>query len=292
MIRRHSIPAATGALTVRSADGAEIPYLTVGRGPAVLVVPGALSVAADYAAFADALGEHFAVHTIERRGRGRSAPQGDDYGIGKEREDVLALQEKTGASFLVGHSFGGLIALEAARNNRDFVKIAVYEPGVSIGGSIPMDWMPDYEKKLGEKKDFDAFVAFVRGTGPDRARTTPPWLMKLLLLLFLRAGERRKMFGLLPENLREHREVARLDGSYGNYQEICGDVLLMFGGKSGTRWVDAAVERLATVLPHAETKEFPALDHFGIDKKAPRDVAAAVSAYFLGAPQSTAAAFQ
>jgi predicted alpha/beta superfamily hydrolase len=47
---------------------------------------------------------------------------------------VLALQAATGASFLVGHSYGGLIALEVARNNKDFNKIAVYEPGVSIDG--------------------------------------------------------------------------------------------------------------------------------------------------------------
>ena len=55
----------------------------------------------------------------------------------------------------------------------------------------------------------------------------------------------------------------------------------MYGGKSNTTWVNMAMERLATVLPRSETKEFPKLDHFGIDKKAPREVAKAVSAYFL-----------
>jgi hypothetical protein len=55
----------------------------------------------------------------------------------------------------------------------------------------------------------------------------------------------------------------------------------MYGGKSNTTWVDLAMERLAVVLPRSETKEFPKLDHFGIDKKAPREVAKAVSAYFL-----------
>jgi hypothetical protein len=35
-------------------------------------------MAADYAAFARALAERFTVHTIERRGRGESGPQGDD----------------------------------------------------------------------------------------------------------------------------------------------------------------------------------------------------------------------
>nr|HET6903117.1 alpha/beta hydrolase [Ktedonobacteraceae bacterium] len=266
---------------VLSQDGTKISYLTMGSGPSVLVVPGALSMADDYAAFASALAEHFTVHIIERRGRGESGPQGDDYSIAKEREDVLALLQKTGASLLVGHSFGGLVALEVARNNPSLTKVAVYEPGVSIDGSIPMHWMPGYQKKLAEKKYLDAFVEFSLAVGPERARTTPPWLMKLLLPLFLKSHERKLMFALLPENLREHQEVARLDNSYENYREIPAHVLLMYGGKSNVTWVDLSMQRLAAVLPRSETKEFPKLDHFGIDKKAPQEVARAVSMYFL-----------
>jgi pimeloyl-ACP methyl ester carboxylesterase len=266
---------------VLSQDGAKISYRSRGSGPSVLVIPGALSMAADYAAFASALAEHFTVHIIERRGRGESGPQGDDYSIAKEREDVLALLQKTGASLLVGHSFGGLVALEVARNNPSLTKVAVYEPGVSIDGSIPMHWMPGYEKKLAEKKYLDAFVEFSLAVGPERARNTPAWLMKLLLPLFLNSHERKLMLDLLPENLREHQEVARLDSRYENYQEIPADVLLMYGGKSNVTWVDMSMERLAAVLPRSETKEFPKLDHFGIDKRAPREVAKAVSVYFL-----------
>ena len=55
----------------------------------------------------------------------------------------------------------------------------------------------------------------------------------------------------------------------------------MYGGKSDSTWVDLAMERLAAVLPRSETQVFPKLNHFGIDKKAPREVAKAVSAYFL-----------
>jgi pimeloyl-ACP methyl ester carboxylesterase len=266
---------------VFSPDGTKISYLTRGSGSSVIVIPGALSMAADYTAFAHALAEHFTVHIIERRGRGESGPQGDDYRIAKECEDVLALQQKTGASFLVGHSFGGFVALEVARHNPLLAKIAVYEPGVSIDGSIPMDWMPGFEKKLAEKKYLDAFVEFSLSVGPLRARKTTPWLMKLLISLFLSAQERKQRLGLLHECLREHQEEARLDGSYEHYREIDAGVLLMYGGKSDLPYVHPALERLAAVLPQSETQAFPKLDHFGIDKKAPREVAEAVCAYFL-----------
>lgn len=266
---------------VLSQDGAKIHYLTVGSGPAVLVIPGALSTAATYTAFANALAEHFTVHTIERRGRGLSSPQGADYGILKECEDVRALQQKTGATMLVGHSFGGLVALEFARNNSSVTKVAVYEPGVSIDGSISMAWMLAYEKKLAARDYVGAFVEFTVGVGPENIRKIPRWYIKLLLPLIMKAHERELRFGLLQENLREHQEVARCDNHYKNYGEISADVLLMYGGKSNAQWVNLSMERLATVLPHSQTQQFPKLDHFGIDAKDPRAVADVVSTYLL-----------
>src|SRR5690242_19697557 len=115
-----------------SKDGAKISYITIGSGPSIIVIPGALSIAEGYVAFANALAEHFTVHIKQRRGRGLSSPQGDDYSILKECEDVLSIQQQTGSSLLVGHSYGGLVALEFARNNPTLTKLAVYEPGVSI----------------------------------------------------------------------------------------------------------------------------------------------------------------
>ena len=106
----NETPLQKASHVVFSNDGTKISYLSVGGGPWVIVIPGVLSMAADYATFARALSEHFTVHIIERRGRGESGPQGDDYSIVKECEDVLALQAETGGSLLVGHSYG-LVAL-------------------------------------------------------------------------------------------------------------------------------------------------------------------------------------
>src|SRR5258708_19462281 len=90
---------------VLSQDGAKMSYLSMGSGPSVLVIPGALYIAANYAAFAHALAEHFTVHIIERRGRGESSPQGDDYSMPKERHDVLAFHQKPAPSFLLLPTF-------------------------------------------------------------------------------------------------------------------------------------------------------------------------------------------
>jgi hypothetical protein len=75
------------------------------------------------------------------------------------------------------------------------------------------------------------------------------------------------MLRLLAENLREHREIARLDSSYRHYQEISADVLLLKGGKSGISWVRLAIEQLATVLPHADTRSHSSIISASISKR-------------------------
>lgn len=175
--------------------------------------------------------------------------------------------------------------MEAARNNTSFSKLAVYEPGVSIDHSISMTWMPAYERKLSEGRNLDAFVEYSIATGPDRARSLPRWMMKLLLPLFVSAADRRTMLSLLPENLREHHEIERLDSSVDHYREISAETLLLAGGRTGIGWVDVAMARLRAVIPRSHSVSFPALDHFGIDKKAPKLVAHAIDAFLRGSTQ-------
>ncbi|GIF52678.1 pimeloyl-ACP methyl ester carboxylesterase [Asanoa ferruginea] len=265
--------------TVHSADGTRINYVTTGAGPGLIVVPGALNDASDYAELAAALAAHFTVHTIERRGRGGSGPQGDGYGIEAECADLAAVRAATDASFVFGHSFGGLVALEAARRNPEIKKLAVYEPGVSVDGLIPMDWIPAYRRYLERGRPFDAFATFVMATGPAAARRNPHWLMSAILRVVFRGAKREKLFGLLGANLREHQEVGRLDGSYRNYGEVSAEVLLLAGGKSKLPYVTAAIDRLAGVVPSARVHTFPKLDHFGPDERGPAEVAATVTAF-------------
>jgi hypothetical protein len=147
---------------------------------------------------------------------------------------------------------------------------------------MPTAWMPGYAKKLAEKRNVDALVEFTLADAPPRIQKTPRWLMKLLLLVLVTCSRQyRQMLDLLDQNLREWREIARLDSNCEHYREIAGGVLLMYGGKSDSKAVTLAMERLAAILPHSATKEFPRLDHFGIERTAPREVAKAVTDYFL-----------
>jgi pimeloyl-ACP methyl ester carboxylesterase len=106
----------TAVSSVTSADGTTISYRSTGTGPGLIVVPGALALATDFDPLAAALAGRFTVHTIERRGRGASGPQGDNYSADLECADIEAVRAATGARFVLGHSFGGFLTLEAALN--------------------------------------------------------------------------------------------------------------------------------------------------------------------------------
>jgi hypothetical protein len=95
MTKRHTNTVIGATHTVLSKDGTTISYLSIGGGPAVLVIPGVLSIASDYAAFARALAEHFTIHTIEHRGRGESGQQRDDYSSVKAGRDMIACSEES-----------------------------------------------------------------------------------------------------------------------------------------------------------------------------------------------------
>ena len=58
-------------------------------------------------------------------------------------------------------------------------------------------------------------------------------LMKLLFLVLVSCSRQyRQMLHLLEQNLREWREIARLDSSCAHYREIAGGVLLMYAGEA------------------------------------------------------------
>jgi pimeloyl-ACP methyl ester carboxylesterase len=262
-----------------SADGTPIEYLSVGRGPHVIAIPGALAVAADLTAFAALLAGRYTVHVVQRRGRGGSGPQGDHYGIARECEDIEAVRARTGARLIFGHSFGGLVALRAACGSTAYDAVAVYEPGISVNGSIPMDWINRARREAAAGTNFEAFITFVRGINPDQTGRVPRALLRMILRCAIPRTELRQNLALMPQAISEHAEAGRLDGRLADYREIAAATLIMRGKGRSTSWQAVALARLAETITESETMTFPRLDHFAPEKK-PGEIADAVLRFF------------
>ncbi len=267
---------------VNSEDGTVIGYQSIGEGPSLIVIHGALSTSDNYRKFAQELSDSFTVHVMDRRGRGMSGPQGSEYSISKECEDVKAVQEATGANYVFGHSFGGLVTLEAARTNTSFTKMALYEPGVSVN-SLPTDWdwISEYEQAMKQKDFRGAFASFVRGAGHTPLKRMPKWYVKFLLRMMIRGDRWNQIETLLPSNLNEHKEVQRLESTYRNYQVINADLLLISGEKSPES-VHQMIRVLDDTISQTQTMMLPNLNHLSPENEnRPVEVAKQIKQYFL-----------
>jgi len=274
----------TAPSTVSSADGTTIAYQSIGAGRDLIIVGGTLRTGADYVPLAQELASSFAVHLIDRRGRGASGAQGPDYSIDKECDDLLAVQAATGASAVFGHSYGGFVALEAARRTGLFSHIVAYEPGVSIAGSIPMAWAPRYRELLAAADTRGAFASFVRGIGslPRPIAMMPMWYLRAVLRLVLRKDRWQRMEPLLETNVAEHEEEARLDdGTVERYRAVRGRVLLLGGSKSPAFLTTELLPALQQVIGESTVEILDGLDHFAPDEKAPELVAEKVRSFLL-----------
>lgn len=268
--------------TLTSRDGTVIGYQSIGQGPGIILIHGALNDSRDLSKLARELSDSFTVHIIDRRGRGLSGPQGMEYSINKECEDIHAIQQVTGATYVFGHSYGGLVALETARMFQSFTKIALYEPGVSTG-SLPTDWdwILQYEKALNRKNYREAFTSFVRGAGHSPLTRMPNWYAKLVLRMVIRGDHWIKIKELLPENLSEHKEVQRLEATYKNYQTINANILLVSGEKS-PETIHQMIQILSQTIPQTQTLILPKLHHLSpCNEHNPIEVAKYIKQYFL-----------
>lgn len=117
--------------TVQSKDGTTIAYDVYGKGPALIVITGAICfrkfspVVADAKVFA----QEFTVYNYDRRGRGDST-NNLPYSIEREIEDIEALIDAAGGkALLYGHSSGAVLALEASLHLPNKVsKTVIYDP--------------------------------------------------------------------------------------------------------------------------------------------------------------------
>lgn len=273
--------------SVKSLDGTTIAYYVVGTGSPVIVVGGALRTGNDYMRLAEELANKgFAVHVIDRRGRGESGPQGPAYGIDKECDDLISVQAECGATAAFGHSYGGLVALEVARRTDVFSRVAVYEPGVSINGSIRVGWLPSYREHLSAGDTRGAFACMARGAGfaPGFLSKMPFWYARAILRFVIRQREWQKLEPLLEPSLAEHEQVAAMDGdSVERYATVNADVLLLGGTKSPSGISTDLFTQLQRVIDGATVEILPGLDHVAPSDKAPTVVAARV-ADFLTSP--------
>jgi pimeloyl-ACP methyl ester carboxylesterase len=113
---------------VAGPDGVRLHADVTGGGSPLVLVHGTTGTRESWDAVVPLLAERHTVWAYDRRGRGRSTDRAE-HSLAAEADDLLAVLQAAGpGAHLLGHSYGGAVALEAARRGPDLASLVLYEP--------------------------------------------------------------------------------------------------------------------------------------------------------------------
>jgi pimeloyl-ACP methyl ester carboxylesterase len=136
-----------------SKDGTRIAFETIGTGPALVLVDGAMCSRAfgPCRSLAEHLKDRFTVTFYDRRGRGESG-ETQPYAPEREYEDLAAVIDAAGGdAYVLGYSSGAALALQAAASGVRMRKLASYEApyvGLNAENGRTPDYLADLNTKL------------------------------------------------------------------------------------------------------------------------------------------------
>jgi pimeloyl-ACP methyl ester carboxylesterase len=231
-------PGAVELLT--SDDETPIAVRRLGTGPPVVAIHGGLGTWRSWLPVAERLTDRFEVFLYDRRGRGASGEAPGPHTIELEVADARAVVGAAGAdAFVMGHSFGGAIALELARTGVPVGPLVVYEPPAAIGhllapGDLAALAAADHpDEILDHGIELLDRAGLVRGGGPAR----------------LPSQARTAARTLAPTVAREIAAAASLGSDPGRYADV-QQATLVLAGHGSPEPQRAACRQLAHALPH------------------------------------------
>jgi pimeloyl-ACP methyl ester carboxylesterase len=222
-------------------DGTSIAIRRSGEGPGLVALHG---VTIDHSAW-DAVRPRLeyarTLLAVDRRGHGASEEGGADYSLAQEVADLLAVLALLDEPVdVVGHSYGGLVALEAALASDRIGRLIVYEPSIDDDPEFP-GVVARVAELVRRGEDEQAAVTLLverSGVPPDAVdavRELPLWP------ILLRGVQ------VLP---REGAAVVGYRFDPSRFNRLATPILVLVGEES-PRWRREAMIRLHTTLPHA-----------------------------------------
>jgi pimeloyl-ACP methyl ester carboxylesterase len=240
---------------VESADGTPIACWATGSGPPLVLLHGTAADRTRWRPVLPALRQQRTVYLVDRRGRGESG-DADGYAIAREIEDITAVIDAIGGPVeLLGHSYGGLCALESALRTRNVRRLLLYEPPLRVADELPATILAEVERLVAEGKPEQALISFMRDMVQvpphevELLRTQPSW----------------------PGRVAAAHTIPRELGAVLDYQfdpaRFAGvhiPTLLLLGGDSPGR-LKRSTEAAHAALPHSRVAVMPGQQHAAMD---------------------------
>lgn len=243
--------------SIISTDGTAIAYKRSGTGSPLVLVHGTSGSHARWSPILPMLEQHFTVYAIDRRGWG-ATQESQPYTLEREFEDIATVVDAVGTDVdLMGHSFGALCSLEAARLTSNIRKLILYEPPLPLA-EVPIypEGVIERLESLSDADDKEGIVlTFMREVVrmPDR---------ELELFKSMPAFQSRVAAAhTLPRELRTHQDYQFQPE---RFQQLNVPTLLLLGGDSPA-FFKAATEAVHEALPDSKVVVLPGQQHIAID---------------------------
>ena len=235
----------------------------------VVLVHGSLDRSAGMARLARVLSDRWRVLRYDRRGYGRSWPHEGPFGVDAQVKDLLAVLGDRRA-VLVGHSYGGHVALSAAQvAPAQVAAVSVYETPLSW-----MEWWPSGTAggKAAASSENDAAEQFMRRLIGDDGWENLPERTR---------NERRREGTALRGELSALRMSAPWDASQISCPVVCAH------GSVGSAHHVRGMEWLSSQLPDSRLVVLDGAAHGAHNSHAPAFAAGLVDVHYGSAGTST-----
>lgn len=238
-------------------------FREAGSGPTVLCVHSSASSSGQWRALMDSLSDRFRVVAMDLYGYGKSPAWPGEHELRLDDEIALMapILETAGKFHLVGHSYGGLVALKLALNDASRIaSLTLYEPTCFFlliandpedPASREIKAVSDETNRLVDAGDLElAAQRFVEyWVGPDAWSQTPE------------AG-RLTIANRMGKVRFEWTTIFDKPLPSANISALAMPILLLTGSRS-TAAARGVIRLLYGLLPQAEVLELPGLGHMG-----------------------------
>ena len=259
-------------------DGAELEYEVSGRGEPVVFIHGAFIADTFRPLLAEpSLAGRYRLILYHRRGYAGSSSASEPVSVARQAADCQALLHHLGVkrAHVVGHSYGGIVALQLALDIPGVVhSLAVLEPGLMVGTSA-QGYRESLARGVERYREAGAAVVvdeFLQARWPGYHAT----LERLLPAAFDQAVAD-------AETWFEREVCGQLGWHFGEAQarRISQPTLSVLGGESDAHWsrFGETHRLLLEWLPHAEGFVLPGTTHF-MQIEDPQSMAEALAAFW------------
>jgi len=232
-------------------ENVEIGVHELGSGPPIVLVHGTACDHRVWARVSRRLAPDYTVHALDRRGRGASGDR-DDWTLETDARDVAAIADELGGAVpVIGHSLGGIVAIEAAAETGAIGPFVAYEPPI-YGEDGPSVHAADGLAALLDEQGPEAAVErFLREVG---------YTDELIASIQKHEALWRATVATAPTLPREARADLRYEPDPARLSTIEGPILLLEGAKSPGDF-DEGLAELERVIGDVERDRIRGASH-------------------------------